>query len=43
MRFFIYGNSGGIDKVKEELSNPKETFGGITAVLVELKERYYNM
>lgn len=29
MRFFIYGNSGGIDKVKEELSNPKETFDDI--------------
>lgn len=43
MRFFIYGNSGGIDKVKEELSNPKETFGGIKEVLVALKERYYNM
>lgn len=43
MRFFIYGNSGGIDKVKEELSNPKETFGSIKEVLVALKERYYNM
>ena len=29
MRFFIYGNSGGIDKVKEELNNPKETFSNI--------------
>ena len=39
MRFFIYSNSGGIDKVREELSNPKETFGDIKDVLVALKER----
>ena len=23
MRFYMYGNSGGIDKIKKELINPK--------------------
>ena len=43
MKYFLYGNSGGIGKVKEELSNPKETFKNIKEVFVALKERYYNL
>lgn len=42
MKFFIYGNSGGIDKVIEELDNPKETFRSLKEVLLAIKEEYDN-
>lgn len=35
-RYMIYGNSGGIGEVIEELKNPKETFGGIKEVFHHL-------
>lgn len=41
--YFIYGNSGGIDKVKEELSNPKETFENIKEVFETIVKRYSGM
>lgn len=37
--YFIYGNSG-IDKVKKELENPKETFVSIKEVFEKIKERH---
>lgn len=43
MKFFIYGNGGGINKVKEELNNPKETFSNIKEVFEKIKERYGNL
>ena len=43
MKFFIYGNGGGIDKVKEELKNPKETYESIKEVFEEIKRRYANL
>lgn len=43
MKFFIYGNGGGIDKVKEELKNPKETYESIKEVFEEIKRRYGNL
>lgn len=43
MKFFLYGNSGGIDKVKEELSNPRETFGSIREVFEKIEEQYGNL
>ena len=41
--YFIYGNSGGINKVKEELNNPKETFSNIKEVFEKIKERHGNL
>lgn len=41
--YFIYGNSGGIDKVKKELENPKETFANIKEVFEKIKERHGNL
>lgn len=43
MKFFIYGNGGDIDEVKEELNSPKETFASIKEVFVKIKERYGNL
>lgn len=40
MRYFVYGNSGGIDKVQEELKNPKETFGSIIEVFEAIKNKH---
>jgi len=42
MRFFLYGNSGGIDNVKKELSNPKETFETIKDACAALVEQRLN-
>ena len=39
MGFFIYGNSGGIDKVMQELRNPKETFGSLTELFEAIKDK----
>lgn len=39
MRYFIYGNGGGIDKVKKDLENPKETFASLYDVFNAIKER----
>ena len=36
MRYFIYGNGGGIDKVQEELKKPKETFWYIKDVFEKI-------
>ena len=44
MRFYMYGNSGGIDKIKKELTNPKiNTFKTIKEVFVNIEKRYRNM
>lgn len=43
MRFIIYGNGGGIDKVKEKLANPKETFETIKEVFEIIVKRYCGM
>lgn len=43
MRFFLYGNSGGIDKVKDNLVNPKETFETIKEVFETIVKRYSGM
>lgn len=44
MRFYMYGNSGGIDKIKKELINPKiNTFKTIKEVFVNIEKRYCNM
>ena len=40
MKFFIYGNGGGIDEVKKALKNPKETFNTIKEVFEAIKRRY---
>ena len=40
MKFFLYGNGGGIDKVKEELKNPKETFSTLKEAFEEIVRRY---
>ena len=40
MKFFLYGNGGGIDEVKKELKHPKETFKTIKEVFEEIKRRY---
>lgn len=40
MRYFTYGNSGGIDNIKKELSNPKVTFDSIKEMLFEVSRRY---
>lgn len=40
MRYFIYGNGGGIDKVKRDLENPEETFSSLLEVFNILKERF---
>ena len=42
MKYFLYGNSGGIGKVKEELSNPKETFDTIKDACISIVERNHN-
>lgn len=42
MRFFLYGNGGGIDKVKKELANPVETFESIKDACVALIEQRMN-
>lgn len=40
MKYFIYGNGGGIDKVKKDLENTKETFKSLLEVFNVLKERF---
>lgn len=43
MRFFLYGNSGGIYRVKDELANPKETFATIREACMAVVERNHDM
>ena len=44
MRFYMYGNSGGIDKSKKELINPKiNTFKTIKEVFFFFEKRYHIM
>lgn len=42
MRFFIYGNAGGIDEVKKELNKPKKTFKTLTDVFDHLVKNHNN-
>lgn len=43
MRYFIYGNSGSIYEVQEELKNPKETFGSLMEVFEAIKKKHGDM
>lgn len=43
MKFFIYGNGGGINKVIEELDNPKETFESLKEVFETIVRRYFGL
>ena len=42
MKFYLYGNGGGIDKVIEDISNSPKTYASLKEVMFELKERYFN-
>ena len=46
MKFFLYGNSGGIDEVKKELTHPRETFETIKqacATLVRQRDNAFDI
>lgn len=47
MKFFIYGNSGGIDEVKKELANPKtktfETIKQVCTTLVKQRDNAFDV
>ena len=40
IKYYIYGNSGGIDEVIKDLRNPKETFNSIKDVFDKLVDEY---
>lgn len=42
MKFYLYGNGGGIDKVIEDISNSPKTYASLKEIMFELKERYFN-
>lgn len=43
MSLFIYGNGEGIDRVKDEINNPQETFKTIKEACIAVVKRYNNM
>ena len=43
MRYYIYGNGGGIDEVRKGLEDPKDTFNSIKDVFLSLSNRACNM
>lgn len=43
MSLFIYGNAGGIDRVKDKINNPQETFDTIKEACMAVVKQYNNM